>query len=65
MRLHGNPIQANKQYKVARWAPVAEGASGEPVWDVVASWLRANQAVSSRKLNTPRLVGVAGNQGIG
>jgi hypothetical protein len=26
--------------KVASWAPVAEGASGEPVWDVVVNYLR-------------------------
>ena len=31
-------------YKVAGWAPVAEGASGEPIWDVVARYLRAKSA---------------------
>jgi sulfur-oxidizing protein SoxB len=64
MRLNGKPIDANKSYKVAGWAPVAEGASGEPIWDVVASWLRAQKSVSPRKLNTPRIIGMEGNPGI-
>ena len=40
MTLHGKPIAAGKTYKVASWAPVAEGASGEPIWEVVARYLR-------------------------
>lgn len=64
MRLGGKLIEANKTYKVAGWAPVAEGASGEPVWDVVAQWLRSHKTVTPRKLNTPRLIGVQGNPGI-
>ncbi|WP_312183930.1 thiosulfohydrolase SoxB, partial [Massilia timonae] len=64
MRLGGKLLDAGKTYKVAGWAPVAEGASGEPVWDVVAQWLRSEKVVKPRKLNTPRLVGVQGNPGI-
>jgi sulfur-oxidizing protein SoxB len=64
MRLNGKPIEAGRKYKVAGWAPVAEGASGEPVWDVVAGWLRDRKTVSARKLNTPRLIGVQGNPGM-
>jgi len=64
MRLNGKPIDADRKYKVAGWAPVAEGASGEPVWDVVAGWLRSHKTVSARKLNTPRLIGVQGNPGM-
>ncbi|MBC7501489.1 MAG: thiosulfohydrolase SoxB [Herminiimonas sp.] len=64
MRLGGKPIDADKTYKVAGWAPVAEGASGEPVWDVVAQWLRTQKTVAPRKLNTPRLIGVDGNPGL-
>jgi S-sulfosulfanyl-L-cysteine sulfohydrolase len=63
MRLNGKPIEENKIYKVAGWAPVAEGASGEPVWDVVASWLRSHKTVPSFKLNTPRIIGMEGNPG--
>ncbi|MEY3951602.1 MAG: 5-Nucleotidase domain protein [Pseudomonadota bacterium] len=64
MRLKGKPIEAGKKYKVAGWAPVAEGATGEPVWDVVETWLKDKKRVTPRKLNTPRLIGVKGNVGI-
>ena len=64
MRLNGKPVDAGKNYKVAGWAPVAEGASGEPVWNVVAQWLRSKKTVTPRKLNTPRLIGLHGNPGI-
>ncbi|MFZ6640874.1 thiosulfohydrolase SoxB [Undibacterium sp. TC4M20W] len=64
MRLNGQPLADNKTYKVAGWAPVAEGATGEPVWDVVAQWLRTHKKITPRKLNTPRLIGVAGNPGM-
>ncbi|MFZ6707957.1 thiosulfohydrolase SoxB [Undibacterium sp. TC9W] len=64
MRLNGQPLADGKVYKVAGWAPVAEGAKGEPVWDVVAQWLRTHKKITPRKLNTPRLIGVAGNPGM-
>jgi len=64
MRLGGKPLEAAKKYKVAGWAPVAEGAGGEPIWDVVSRWLRDKKTVSPRKLNLPRLQGVEGNPGI-
>ncbi|MGZ8287649.1 MAG: thiosulfohydrolase SoxB [Telluria sp.] len=64
MRLGGKPIDAAKVYKVAGWAPVAEGAQGEPVWDVVGGWLRSHKTVKARKLNAPRLIGVQGNPGL-
>jgi len=70
MRLNGKPIEAGKTYQVAGWAPVAEEASRaghKPVWDVVETWLKARpgQRVSARKINTPKLVGVQGNPGMG
>jgi len=64
MRLNGKPLEAGKKYKVAGWAPVAEGASGEPIWEVVARWLRDRKTVTPRQLNTPRLIGVKGNPGL-
>jgi len=64
MRLDGKPIEAGKTYKVAGWAPVAEGASGEPIWDVVAKWLRTKKTVAAPKLNLPKLVGMSGNPGL-
>ena len=65
MRLGGKPIEAGKTYKVAAWAPVAEGARGEMVWDVVATWLRDQKVVAPRKLNVPRVIGMDGNPGTG
>jgi sulfur-oxidizing protein SoxB len=64
MRLGDAPIEAGKNYKVAGWAPVAEGASGEPVWDVVGSYLRDKKTIRTPKLNLPRLIGMDGNKGM-
>ena len=65
MRLRGEPIDAGKAYKVAGWAPVAEGATGEPIWDVIAQYLKAKKTIAPPALSLPKLVGVEGNPGIG
>ncbi|HJW51429.1 MAG TPA: thiosulfohydrolase SoxB [Burkholderiaceae bacterium] len=64
MRLNGTPIDRAKTYKVAGWAPVAEGAKGEPVWQVVSTYLRDRKLVTPVRLNQPTIKGVAGNPGI-
>jgi sulfur-oxidizing protein SoxB len=64
MKIGEKAIEPEKRYKVAGWAPVAEGASGEPVWDVVARHLRARKRVAPIKPRLPRLIGVQGNPGI-
>jgi S-sulfosulfanyl-L-cysteine sulfohydrolase len=69
MRLAGKPIEADKKYKVAGWAPVAEEArsapGNKPVWDVIEAWLKAQGGrIKPRKINTPKLVGMAGNPGL-
>ena len=64
MTLNGKPIESGRRYKVASWAPVAEGASGEPVWDVIIAYLRSIKTIRPPRLNRPRLIGVAGNPGI-
>jgi sulfur-oxidizing protein SoxB len=63
MRVRGKPVQADKTYKVASWAPVADGVSGEPVWEMLSRYLRDKKVVAPRKLELPRLVGTAGNLG--
>ena len=68
LRLAGRPINADKTYKVAGWAPVAEPAAGAPasapVWDVVETWLQAQGGrVAPRRLDAPLLRGVQGNPG--
>ncbi|MBS4095717.1 MAG: thiosulfohydrolase SoxB [Sulfuricella sp.] len=64
MMLNGKPLDPHKTYKVAGWAPVAEGATGEPIWDVVAGYLRDKKTITPRRLNLPKLIGVKGNPGI-
>ena len=63
MRLRGRPIEADRTYKVASWAPVAEGAAGEPVWEVLSRYLRDKKVVAPRRLELPRLIGTGGNLG--
>jgi len=63
LRLQGKPLEAGKKYKVAGWAPVAPGASGQPIWDVVGTWLRARKTVASPRLNLPSVIGMEGNPG--
>jgi sulfur-oxidizing protein SoxB len=66
MRLNGKLIEADKTYKVAGWAPVAEASknAGPPVWEVVESYLKAKKVIQPVKPNTPQLLGVAGNTGL-
>ncbi len=64
MTLKGKPIEAGKKYKVAGWASVQENVQGEPVWDVVATHLRNKKVIKGVKVNTPTIVGMAGNPGM-
>ena len=73
MRLNGKPIEADRSYKVAGWAPVSEEAAkagGKPIWEVAESWLNAKGTggklarVSLPRLNIPTLVGMQGNPGM-
>ena len=69
MRLNGQPLQADKSYKVAGWAPVSEEArtaGNKPVWEIVEAWLKSRPGgrVTPRRINTPRLLGMAGNPGM-
>jgi len=67
MELDGKALEASRKYKVAGWAPVSEearNAGGEPVWDVVARYLKAQKTIRPRALEVPRLEGVAGDPGL-
>ena len=64
LRLKGKPLDPGKKYRVAGWAAVSEGTTGEPVWDVVARYLRDKKTIRPRNLNVPRLVGMQGNPGL-
>jgi sulfur-oxidizing protein SoxB len=68
MTLNGKPLDAARKYKVAGWAPVSEEArlaGGEPMWELMARYLRGQKTIKPRELNVPKLIGVAGNPGIG
>jgi sulfur-oxidizing protein SoxB len=67
MELAGKPIDAQKKYKVAGWAPVSEEArvaGGEAIWDVCARYLRAKKTIAPRTLNLPVIEGMQGNPGM-
>ena len=65
LRHRGEPLDANRRYKVAGWASVQERPAGEPIWEVVAAYLRDRRVIPPQRLNVPRLEGVAGNAGLG
>ena len=66
MRFAGAPMQADKAYKVAGWAPVNEASknAGPPIWDVVETYLKAQKIIKPLKINNPKLLGVDGNPGL-
>ncbi len=64
MTLKGKPIEAGKTYKVAGWASVQENVQGEPIWDVVAGYLRDKKVIRNVKINAPRVIGMQGNPGM-
>ncbi len=63
MTLHGKPIDANRTYKVAGWAPVSAPNNGTPIWDVVTEYLQDIKTVRIHHIDQPKLIGVAGNAG--
>lgn len=64
MRIADKPLEARKRYKVAGWASVREDVKGEPVWQVVARYLRAQKTIRPLDPMLPRLIGVEGNPGV-
>ena len=64
MRLNGKSVDAGKAYKVAGWAPVAEGVQGEPIWDVMETYLKSEKTIKARKLNMPTVKNMANNPGM-
>jgi sulfur-oxidizing protein SoxB len=61
---NGKRMQDTGTYKVAGWATVNSESDGDPVWEVVARYLRARKSVSIDRLESPALVNVKGNPGI-
>ena len=55
LRAGGRPMDAGRRYKVAGWAPIGE-ASGEPVWDLAARYLRHEKRIPPIAPAQPRVV---------
>jgi S-sulfosulfanyl-L-cysteine sulfohydrolase len=67
MSIKGRPVEAVKTYRVAGWAPVSDEAKargGEPIWDLMARYLRGRKVIKPLQLELPRLKGMEGNAGI-
>ena len=67
LRLGNAPLEADRVYKVAGWAPVAEeakSAGNKQIWEVVEPWLQSKKVIAPRKLNEPALKNVLPNPGI-
>lgn len=67
MRIGDKAIEASKTYKVAGWAPVSEAArdaGGEPIWDVMAIYLRQIKTVAAKTPNLPVIKGATNNPGM-
>jgi len=63
LRLGKRLLEADKVYRVAGWAAAGEGASGRPVWEAVARYLRDLRVVRPKAPGRPRLIGVERDPG--
>jgi sulfur-oxidizing protein SoxB len=61
---NGQPMEANKTYKVAGWSTVGAKSDGEPVWETVVKYLEDVKHIKNMKVDTPEIIGVKGNPGI-
>jgi sulfur-oxidizing protein SoxB len=61
---NGKRMQDNASYKVAGWATVGSQSTGEPVWEVVARYLRSQKTVRIDRLESPTLMNVGSNPGL-
>jgi len=62
LSLKGRPLEAGKSYKVAGWASVHR-VEGEPIWEVVARWLRSQKVVGNFTVEQPEVNGLVNNFG--
>ncbi len=63
MELNGKPMSASKKYRLAGWASI-EKREGTPIWEVVAGYIRDQDAVRIKELNVPRIKGLGDNPGL-
>jgi sulfur-oxidizing protein SoxB len=64
IQVKGKPIDAKKEYSVARWADVNENSEGPPVWDIVSEYLQDKKEITVSEVNIPKLKNVKNDTGI-
>ncbi|WP_018861306.1 thiosulfohydrolase SoxB [Thioalkalivibrio sp. ALJ3] len=64
LEINGEPIDMDKKYVVAGWANVHEPLDSEPVWELVADYLREKGSVEVSKPYVPKLKNVEGDPGL-
>jgi sulfur-oxidizing protein SoxB len=52
----GEPIAADKEYRVAGWGSVNEAIDGPPIWDLVAAHLRRRQLLAPEPRSSVKIV---------
>jgi sulfur-oxidizing protein SoxB len=62
LSLKGRPLEAGKSYTVAGWGSVHR-VEGEPIWEVVARWLRSQKVVGNLTVEQPEVKGLVNNFG--
>jgi len=61
---NGKRMQDRDSFKVAGWATVNSSSPGDPVWEVVAGYLRDRKNVRIDRLESPVLKNMRGNPGV-
>jgi S-sulfosulfanyl-L-cysteine sulfohydrolase len=57
LRIKGEPLEADKRYRVASWAPVAQiDSDGAPVWEPIQEYLGSRKIIRIESVNTPKLL---------
>ena len=64
----GEPLEADKIYRVAGWGVVGPHPDGRLIWDIVRDYLLSQRdednVIAIPKVNNPTLIGVADNPGV-
>lgn len=65
---NGDPIEADKTYKMAGWAVVNRTPDGRLIWDVIHDYILNTKGKDNvlvlPKINHPKLIGISNNPGI-
>ncbi len=57
LRIRGEPLDADKRYRVASWASVAQiDTHGTPVWNPIQEYLGSRRVIRIDSVNTPKLL---------